>query len=74
MKHTLTELGEALYGKHWRQPLADYLGVSRQAVHDYEKGYTTIKPETVHRIKLLLANRAADLYKLYKDLQETLDH
>jgi len=34
----VTKVGMALYDADWKQPLADALGVSRQTIHNWEKG------------------------------------
>lgn len=39
LSHRLEQVGRALYGDRWREPLARAIGVSRSSIHLWMKGH-----------------------------------
>jgi len=49
----LSRRGEALYGEHWKEPLADALGVTRRSLDRWIDGTRGVPPNLVKEIEAL---------------------
>jgi hypothetical protein len=60
---TLQEFGEALWGRHWRAPMALALGVNHRTVERWAKG-DGADEDTMRRLAYLLQARHAQTAEL----------
>lgn len=63
-KPSLSEIGEACYGEHWRTSLAKYLQVSRQTVHNWERNEPTLPARYEEQLAKLLRDRTETLKRI----------
>ena len=59
------EVGEALYGAHWREQMAAALGVNRRTLHRWSSGANAIPDRVTGLLLDMVGRKAALLSGLY---------
>lgn len=57
MANTFTRVGEALFGRAWRDPMAEALQIRRDTVQDYAQGRREPAPRQWTELHYLLCKR-----------------
>jgi DNA-binding XRE family transcriptional regulator len=65
----LSNIGEVLYGTHWRAPIASALSVSKQTIHNWESNRYPMPDWVKAQLYFLLLNRQCLIHDLLKELR-----
>jgi hypothetical protein len=76
----LARIGAALYGEHWKRPLAERLDVSERKMRRWSKGEEDVPLSVMHALHAIvmaehetLCDAAADMTQIRHDLENIIE-